>query len=69
VTRWAAALLGVLFVLLLACGKYGKPVRASEVREAKPPPRVEVPLPAIPGTGAPEAAPPGEEEPPPEGAP
>ena len=68
-TRLSAAVLALPFTLLLACGKYGRPVRASEVPEPKPPPRVEVPLPEIPEPGAPEAAPPVEEEPRPEGAP
>jgi hypothetical protein len=69
VTRLSAAVLALLLALLLACGKYGKPVRASEVPEPKRPPRVEVPLPTVPEAGAPEAEPPAEEEPPPEGAP
>ena len=56
----------------LACGKYGPPVRASEVKAAKPAPRLEVPLPA-PLVGEPSPTPlpePGvEPEPPPEGTP
>jgi hypothetical protein len=65
----------VLLLLALACGKYGPPVRAGQAGAAKPPPRIEVPLPAA----SPEAAPSGtpasapepevEQEPPPEGTP
>jgi hypothetical protein len=62
----------LLIGLLLACGKYGPPVRAAERKtepEAKP--SFEVPLPGVP---APEprpapAAPEPEREPPPEGSP
>jgi hypothetical protein len=60
--------LGALF----ACGKYGPPVRASEV-EAKPAerPSLEVPLPSVmePAPAPEPAAPEPEREPPPEGSP
>jgi hypothetical protein len=75
----AALLLAGALAGALACGKYGPPVRAGE---AKPPAKksFEIPLPGStepgPGPGAgqpepatPEASPPVEEEPPPEGAP
>jgi len=71
------ALLGALLLgLLLACGKYGPPVRASEEKQPEPEPRIEIPLPAVSDEQAPEssappppAEPPIEEEPPLEGAP
>lgn len=74
-------LLGLLLACgtssLLACGKYGPPLRASEQRaKAAEKPSVEVPLPGF-GTPEPEpapapeapAAPEPEREPPPEGSP
>ena len=75
-TRRLAAIACPLLCLLLACGKYGAPVRA----EAEPKPEskqsVETPLPALPERGAPDpdaplpaTEPPIEKEPPPEGSP
>ncbi len=67
--RLLAALL--LICPALACGKYGPPLRAGEVRPAKPAPRFEVPLPPAGEAPAPEPEPEAavEKEPPPEGAP
>lgn len=69
-TRRMASLLGsLLLVLLAACGKYGPPVRASEVEPPEARPSIEIPLPPVSDETAPEAGPAPEEEPPPEGAP
>ena len=69
-TRRTATLLGgLLLCLLAACGKYGPPVRASEVEPPEAKPSIEVPLPPVSDEVAPEAGPAGEEEPPLEGAP
>jgi hypothetical protein len=72
VTRAAAAFLPLL-VLALACGKYGPPVRAGEVRAERTPKPLLLPVP-VPGAAPPpeaEAAPSAEpeDEPPAEGAP
>ena len=69
----ATRLGGLLLGLLLGCGKYGPPVRASEMKPPEPEPRIEIPLPAASEEEAPAPdatpAPPSEEEPPLEGAP
>jgi hypothetical protein len=69
VTRRVASLLGSLLLLLAACGKYGAPVRASEVEPPEAKPSLEIPLPAVTDDTAPDTRPAPEEEPPPEGAP
>ena len=59
----------LLVGLLLACGKYGPPVRAAEQKaepEAKP--SFQVPLPGVQSPTEP-SAPEPEREPPPEGSP
>ena len=70
-TRRMASLSGCLLLVLLtaACGKYGAPVRASEVEPPEAKPALEIPLPAVSDETAPEAGPAPEQEPPPEGAP
>jgi hypothetical protein len=78
VTPWAASLAALCVGLLLACGKYGPPVRASEAQQPETKRSFEIPLPsasepepepAAPAAPPGEPAPPSEEEPPPEGAP
>jgi hypothetical protein len=69
--RWVWLALGAL----LACGKYGPPVRASEAAAKKPAqkPSLEVPLPSVmqpePAAPTPTPEPEPEREPPPEGSP
>jgi hypothetical protein len=60
----------LLLAVLLACGKYGPPVRAAERKPAPEtkPRSFEVPLPGVAPAPAP-AAPEPEREPPPEGSP
>jgi hypothetical protein len=73
VTRRAAALAALLALAgLLACGKYGPPVRAGEEEKPAPKPTLEIPLPSTTGPSEPATEPgepPVEQEPPPEGAP
>jgi hypothetical protein len=76
VTPWAPSLAALCAGLLLACGKYGPPVRASEAQQPETKRSFEIPLPsasepepAAPAAPPAEPAPPSEEEPPPEGAP
>lgn len=71
-TRRAAALAALALAGLLACGKYGPPVRAGEEEKPAPKPTLEIPLPSTTGPSGPApvpAEPPVEQEPPPEGAP
>ena len=76
-TRLAASLACLVLGLVLACGKYGPPVRAGAEPAARKP-SVGIPLPIVPEgesrhpappQPAPAPAPDSEEEPPPEGAP
>ena len=67
-TRGAA--LAAACALLLGCGRYGPPVRASEEPKPEKKRSFEIPLPgADPSEPAPAAPAQPEEEPPPEGAP
>jgi hypothetical protein len=74
----SARLLALGLGLLLACGKYGPPVRAAAAKPEKPAakPSFVVPLPSVPEPAPAPAAPetpappaPPEQEPPPEGSP
>jgi hypothetical protein len=55
--------------LLLGCGKYGPPVRATAAERPTERPSIEVPLPSVTEPEAAPVTPESEQEPPPEGSP